>query len=92
MSVTFKIYINTSMCSCFTRDTKYKLDLNRELKCSCNLCGKTFDGMKDLIRHMGYHETDDMNKLIDRDIGTVSCCECNKSYKTVFYLAGHACS
>ena len=80
------------MCSCFTRDTKYKMDLNRELKCSCNLCGKTFDGMKDLIRHMGYHETDDMNKLIDRDIGTVNCCECNKSYKTVFYLAGHACS
>lgn len=50
------------------------------------------DDMKDLVRHMGYHETDDMNRLIDRDIGTVNCRECNKSFKTVFYLARHICS
>lgn len=80
------------MCLCFGSSTTYKVDFNRNLKCSCNLCGKIHDDMKDLIRHMGYHETDDMNRLIDRDMGTVNCRECNKSFKTVFYLAGHICS
>ncbi len=80
------------MCLCFGSSATYKIDLSRKLKCSCNLCGKMYDDMKDLVRHMGYHETDDMNRLIDRDIGTVNCRECNKSFKTVFYLARHICS
>jgi hypothetical protein len=60
--------------------------------CSCNICGKNFDTMDELITHMGCHDTDDMNRKLLKSYGTVRCNRCWKAFDTVADMYDHPCS
>ena len=60
--------------------------------CSCNLCGKNFSTMDELIIHMGCHNTDDMNRKLLNGYGTVRCNRCWKTFDTVADMYDHPCS
>jgi len=60
--------------------------------CSCNLCGKNFNTMDELITHMGCHQTDDINRRLIRGYGTVKCNKCSKSFETVMNMYDHPCN
>jgi len=60
--------------------------------CSCDLCGKNFNTMEELIIHMGCHQTDDINHRLLRGYGTVRCNKCQKSFKTVMNMYDHPCN
>jgi hypothetical protein len=73
----------------FSRKTK---NFIRKLECSCELCGKVFDDMESLIKHMGFHETHQINTILTTGFGTVRCNKCWTSFKTVFEMADHPCA
>jgi len=60
--------------------------------CSCDLCGKNFNTMEELIIHMGCHQTDDINRRLIRGYGTVKCNKCSKSFETVMDMYDHPCN
>ena len=60
--------------------------------CSCDLCGKNFNTMEELITHMGCHQTDDINHRLLRGYGTVKCNKCSKSFETVIDMYDHPCN
>lgn len=60
--------------------------------CSCDLCGKNFNTMEELIIHMGCHQTDDINHRLLRGYGTVRCNKCRKSFETVMNMYDHPCA
>ena len=60
--------------------------------CSCNLCGKNFNTMEELITHMGCHQTDDINRRLIKGYGTVKCNKCWKSFVTVMDMYDHPCT
>ena len=60
--------------------------------CSCDLCGKNFNTMEELITHMGGHKTEDINHRLLRGYGTVRCNKCWKSFETVAYMHDHVCT
>jgi predicted nucleic acid-binding Zn ribbon protein len=60
--------------------------------CSCNICGKNFSTMDELITHMGCHDTGDMNRKLLNGYGTVRCNRCWKAFDTVADMHDHPCS
>ena len=60
--------------------------------CSCDLCGKNFDTMEELITHIGGHEISDINRRLLNGYGTVRCNKCRKSFETVAYMHDHVCT
>ena len=60
--------------------------------CSCDLCGKNFGTMEELITHMGCHEISDINHRLLNGYGTVRCNKCRKSFETVAYMHDHTCT
>ena len=60
--------------------------------CSCDLCGKNFDTMDELITHLGSHNTDDINHRLLNGYGTVRCNRCWKAFDTVADMYDHPCS
>ena len=60
--------------------------------CSCDICGKNFNTMEELITHMGCHQTDDINRRLIRGYGTVKCNKCSKSFETVMDMYDHPCN
>jgi hypothetical protein len=60
--------------------------------CSCDLCGKNFDTMDELIIHMGGHETGDINRRLLNGYGTVRCSKCFQSFETVADMHDHSCT
>jgi hypothetical protein len=67
-------------------------DFTRLQPCSCDICGANFDTMSDLIGHMGFHSTEDINKTLRSGHGTVRCNTCWRSFKTVADIEEHTCS
>ena len=47
--------------------------------------------MDDLIIHMGCHDTDDINRKLNRGYGTVRCNTCWRSFETVADMYDHSC-
>ncbi|ADQ90931.1 hypothetical protein MpV1_008 [Micromonas sp. RCC1109 virus MpV1] len=66
--------------------------MKKTLECSCDLCGKNFEYTEDLITHMGYHNTEDVNKMLSHGYGTVRCNRCWTSFKNVEALIDHPCA
>ncbi len=66
-------------------------DYTRKFPCSCEICGASFDTMEDLVKHLGYHTTEDINKCIRVGYGTVRCSTCWKSFRTVAMMDEHTC-
>ena len=60
--------------------------------CSCDLCGKNFGTMEELITHMGCHETSDINHRLLNGYGTVRCSKCFQSFETVADMYDHRCT
>ena len=60
-------------------------------ECSCDLCGKNFGNMEELVVHMGYHKIDDLNRRLLNGYGTVRCNKCWKSFETVAGMYEHSC-
>ena len=60
--------------------------------CSCDLCGKNFDTMDELIIHMGSHETGDINHRLLNGYGTVRCSKCFQSFETIADMHDHRCT
>jgi hypothetical protein len=60
--------------------------------CSCNICGKNFSTMDELITHMGCHDIDDVNRKLLNGYGTVRCNRCLKAFDTVADMHDHPCS
>lgn len=64
----------------------------RSFVCSCDLCGTEFSNIQELINHMGYHTTEEVNLCIKRGYGTVRCGNCWSSFKTVSDMERHSCA
>ena len=81
---------------CFPWNFFKKRVINRNFKklyvCSCDLCGKNFDTMEELITHMGGHETSDINRRLLGGYGTVRCNRCFQSFVTVADMHDHGCT
>lgn len=60
--------------------------------CSCDLCGTEFSNMQELINHMGYHTTEEINMCINRGYGTVRCGKCWSSFRSVSDMERHSCA
>ena len=60
--------------------------------CSCNICGKNFSTMDELITHMGCHDTGDINHRLLNGYGTVRCSKCFQSFETVADMHDHRCT
>lgn len=79
------------MCfSLFGRARKYRR-LNRDIDCSCDLCHRAFKNVEDLIVHMGYHDTDNLNERLLRGRGTVRCNKCWETFTSASALYDHSC-
>ena len=61
-------------------------------ECSCDLCGKNFENMETLIKHMGSHELWEINARLNYQFGTVRCNKCWKSFTSVVIMADHTCA
>jgi len=48
--------------------------------------------MDRLIIHMGYHETEDLNRNLRHGYGTVRCNECFRSFPSAAAMEDHSCS
>lgn len=66
--------------------------LDYPLECSCDMCGKNFSNTENLVTHMGYHETSDMNRVLSHGYGTVRCNKCWTSFVNVEALIDHPCA
>jgi len=81
---------------CFPWNLFKKKVIHRNFKnlyaCSCDLCGKNFDTMDELIKHMGSHETSDINHRLLNGYGTVRCSKCFQSFETVADMHDHRCT
>lgn len=80
------------MCSLFDCFKKPHIKRKaRNLYCSCDVCGREFNHTGYLLTHMGYHDTEELNRLLDVGYGTVRCKQCWVSFKTVVDLENHSC-
>lgn len=77
---------------CFKLNFFRKSHFIRLQPCSCDICGTNFDTMSDLIRHMKFHDADEINKKLLTGYGTVRCNTCWRSFTSVASIEEHACS
>lgn len=66
-------------------------DFHKLFECSCDLCGKNFDKLENLVIHTGVHSTEDINTRLLNGYGTVRCNKCWKSFTSVAALYDHPC-
>ena len=59
--------------------------------CSCDVCGKNFERLDDLVEHMTRHETKELNRKLLHGYGTVRCNKCWISFNTVADIHDHHC-
>lgn len=64
---------------------------NQIFECSCDICGTVFPTMNELITHMGYHTTEQLNERLDNGYGTVRCNKCFRSFTSVSTMKEHSC-
>ena len=74
------------------REHKRIRDFSKPFDCSCEICGSNFTTMNQLVTHMGYHETRDLNRNLRHGYGTVRCNKCFKSFPSVAAMEEHTCS
>ena len=67
-------------------------DFSKPFDCSCEICGANFTTMGELIVHMGYHETRDLNINLRHGYGTVRCNTCFRTFPSVAAMEDHQCS
>ncbi len=67
-------------------------DFSKPFDCSCEICGANFTTMRELIVHMGYHETRDLNRNLRHGYGTVRCNTCFRTFPSVAAMEDHQCS
>ncbi len=73
---------------------KRKVPLKRytdTFPCSCDICGKNFETLETLIKHMGSHELCELNARLKHQFGTVRCNKCWKSFTSVVVMSEHSC-
>jgi hypothetical protein len=78
------------MCIPLRRLLKYRR-YKAPIPCSCYICGKNFKNTEALIKHMGGHETIELNRIIKHGYGTVRCNNCWISFTNVEALLDHPC-
>ena len=80
------------MCNIFDCFKKPRVKRKeRNLYCSCDVCGQDFDNTGYLLTHIVYHDTSQLNRLLDAGYGTVRCKQCWAAFKTVVDLENHSC-
>ena len=77
------------MCFHWKRSKPKKFD--RPFGCSCDLCGENFDTMETLIKHLGGHDVEGINRRIMDGYGTARCNSCFKSFTSVAAMEEHPC-
>jgi hypothetical protein len=75
----------------FSRKKPLYREFDKLFACSCDVCGRNFSNMEELIVHMGAHDTGDINRRLISGYGTVRCNRCWKSFDTVADMSEHAC-
>jgi hypothetical protein len=77
------------MCFRWPRSKPKKFD--RPFECACDLCGENFDTMETLIKHLGRHDIEDINRNVMDGRGTARCVTCHKSFMSVAAMEEHPC-
>ncbi len=81
------------MCFPFLSFRKHKVpDFQRFYECSCDICGKNFENIETLIKHMGSHEIWEINARLNYQFGTVRCNKCWKSFTSAVIMGDHTCT
>ena len=75
----------------FTKEIQYK-DYTKPFECSCAICGENYDTMEKLIKHMGRHQINDINRILSSGYGTVRCSKCWESFTSVAVMIEHPCA
>lgn len=75
----------------FSRKKPLYREFDKLFACSCDVCGRNFSNMEELIVHMGAHDTGDINRRLINGYGTVRCNRCWKSFDTVADMSEHSC-
>ena len=68
-----------------------KYDYKQPFECACDLCGKNFENMETLIKHMGSHDIRDINARLNAHYGTVRCNTCFRTFVTAYHMTSHSC-
>lgn len=69
----------------------FKRNYDQIFECSCDICGTIFPTMNELITHMGYHTTEQINRRLEQGYGTVRCNKCFRSFTSVAVMTEHSC-
>ena len=59
--------------------------------CACDLCGENFLTRETLIKHLGRHDIEDINRNVMDGRGTARCVTCHKSFMSVAAMNDHPC-
>jgi hypothetical protein len=76
---------------CFRWPRSKPKNFDRPFGCSCDLCGENFDTMETLIKHLGRHDVEGINRRIMDGYGTARCNSCFKSFTSVAAMEEHPC-
>lgn len=61
------------------------------LECSCELCGKNFECIEDLERHMNKHKVSDVSHILKSGYGIVRCNQCWLAFASIDTFMCHSC-
>jgi hypothetical protein len=79
------------MCLKFLLKVATSYDYTQPFQCSCEICEQNFTNMELLIKHMGSHDTRDLNARLRAKYGTVRCNSCFRSFESVYNMRMHPC-
>lgn len=77
--------------SWFKTKKPLRRDFNGLYSCSCDLCGRNFDTVSELVTHTGFHRTDDINRKLLMGHGTVRCNTCWRRFRNCALMVDHKC-
>jgi len=80
------------MCLEFLVRVVERYDYTQPFQCSCEICEQNFTNMEALIKHMGSHDTRDINARLHKNYGTVRCNSCFRVFENVYEMRLHPCA
>lgn len=72
------------------KDT-FKAAFSDNFPCGCCICERSFNNTNNLLKHVGSHDLETINRYIKKQRRIVRCNVCNGKFGTVLQLKTHSC-